>query len=153
MESTFAVSPSAPSRSAPSPTKKKTPARWAGSALIAIASIHTAVGLLGGLRWLPDPEMDRFAGSRVPLLELKPGFALAGDVDLLPLTVFWFLFFGFALLPLGFLLRHLEKIELPVPRSIGIQLMFLAGAGAILLPASGFWLVLLPAWNILRTTR
>lgn len=127
-----------------------TPRRWAGSALLFIVAIHTALGILVGLRWLPDPQMDRLAGSRIPLLELTPGFGSLPEVDLLPLVMFWFLFFGFALIPLGFLVRHLERKGESVPSFVGIQLIILGLAGGILLPASGFWTVLVPAWNILR---
>ncbi len=129
------------------------PRRWAGTALLVIATIHTAFGVLAGLRILPDPEMQRLAGDRAPLLELTPGFGVLSEVQPLPLLMFWFLFFGFALYPLGFLVRHLERKGERVPYFVGLQLLALGIGGGIMLPASGFWTVLVPAYNILRGQR
>ena len=123
---------------------------WAGIALLIIAGIHTAFGLLVGLRLLPDPEMQRLVGERVPLLELKPVFLQQVPLELAPLTMFWFLFFGLAVVPLGALVRHLEKQRQPVPHFVGYHLLALCLAGVLFMPASGFWFVLLPAWIILR---
>ncbi len=98
---------------------------WAGIALLIIAGIHTAFGLLIGLRLLPDPEMQRLMGERVPLHELKPVFLQQAPLELAPLTMFWFLFFGLAVVPLGALVRHLEKQGQPVPHFVGYHLLAL----------------------------
>lgn len=122
---------------------------WAGLSLLIIAGIHTAFGLLAGLRLIPDAQMQRLVGDAVPLLHLKPA-GFGAEPTLAALTMFWFLFFGFALIPLATLLRHLEKKAEPIPRSIGYQLIALSLGGALFLPASGFWFALIPAWQILR---
>lgn len=131
---------------------KKRKQTWAGIAILVIAGVHTTFGLLGGLRILPDPEMQRLVGERVPLLELQPA-ALGAAPTLASLTMLWFLFFGVALVPLGALVRHLEKRDVPVPHFVGYQLIALSLSGALFLPASGFWFALIPAWQVFRQNR
>lgn len=136
-----------------SPSLRSGPRRWSGVAVLIIAGVHTALGVLAGLRLLPDPQMDRLAGDRVPLLELGPGFALSPTADALTMTMFWFLAFGIALVPLGSLLLSLERTGRSIPCAVGVQLGLLAVGGGFFLPASGFWLALLPAFNIWAQAR
>jgi hypothetical protein len=103
----------------------------AGVLTLAIAGIHTAVGLVmakepvraivaAGVVGSIDPHWDRAAA-------------------------FWFLFFGFAIAIYGDLLRMWEAGPTPVPRRAGFGLAALALAGGIVMPLSGFWLCLIPA--------
>lgn len=126
--------------------------RWAGTALLLIAAIHTTFGLLAGARVLPDPKLEALVGDRVLLLDLRP--LMGADADMAVLTMFWFLFFGLVLASLGALMRHLER-ERELPRFVGFHLAALGLGGGLFLPASGFWLALLPAYNVLaqRPTR
>lgn len=132
--------------------QNSTKSSWAGLAILVIAGVHTLFGVLGGLRVLPDPQMQRLVGDRVPLLELKPAL-FASEPSLAAMTMFWFLFFGLALFPLGALVRHFEKELVRIPRFVGYQLVGLGFAGVLFLPASGFWLVFIPAWQILSRRR
>lgn len=124
--------------------------RWAGNALLAIALLHCAFGLLAGARVIKDPELQALVGDRALLFEMRPPLGSTTPLQVAHVALFWFLAFGVALLPLGAVIRHLERTAQEVPRSLAWQLAALAVAGGVFLPASGFWLALIPAWNIWR---
>jgi len=125
--------------------------RWAGAAILVIAACHTLFGLLLTARLIPDPGFDALVGERNVLVELLTAWSWA-PTDPILVSMFWFFFFGFAFLPLGLLVRALEKKEVEIPKGVGFSLGVLGVAGGLCLPASGFWLVLAPAWNIARSS-
>ncbi|TPV93007.1 MAG: hypothetical protein B7733_22870 [Myxococcales bacterium FL481] len=102
--------------------------------------------MLLGARVLPDPQLQARVGDRVILFDLQ--LLMGSSADFVTLTLFWFLFFGFALAPFGALMRHVER-ERELPRFVGLHLAALGLGGGLLLPASGFWFALLPAFNVL----
>lgn len=107
----------------------------AGTLVMGIAVVHCAVGV--GL-------------AKAPLLEIAAqGFVGAVEADLERIAVFWFMFFGFLLLLLGQALRAWERVA-RLPAGVGYGLGALCLAGAIMIPASGFWLGLVPAALILH---
>ena len=66
-------------------------------------------------------------------------------------TFFWFIFFGLLAIACGHLMNWLlKKKDLELPRSIGLYLLVISVIGAIVLPISGFWLVLPQALIILK---
>ncbi len=118
-----------------------------GVLLIAIGVVHQVFGVLAGLGVMVPPNAPR----RRPLVEIaEAGFVNAVGDDPLRNTVFWFLFFGFVLLILGDLVRRIERAGRPLPRALGWQIGALALGGVLLIPASGFWLVLPVVYQILR---
>ena len=122
----------------------------AGTILIAIAGLHIAFVLALGSGLLQDAQMRELVDDRAPLLMMKPGFGSAQPPNLLLLTLFWSLFFGVALATLGVLIRAVEQRRSTVPRSVGGLLLGMCLLGAILVPVSGFWFGLVPAFMILR---
>ncbi|SDX35520.1 hypothetical protein SAMN04488069_101117 [Hymenobacter psychrophilus] len=67
-------------------------------------------------------------------------------------TFLWFSCSGALLLLLGYLM-HWVLQQRPLPRALGGGLAALALAGGIIMPVSGFWLVLIQAGLILRGPR
>jgi hypothetical protein len=73
-------------------------------------------------------------------------------VDLEPARglVFWFLIMSPLLAMVGQLVIASARAGRPASRALGWQLLTFALGGAILMPASGFWLGLVPAAILLR---
>lgn len=118
-----------------------------GKALLLIGVVHEAVGVAAGVGALapPDgPPRNLFAEI------LAAGVVGAIEVDRLRTVLFWYVFFGLVLLMLGWALDRWELRGDTLPASIGWQLAVLALGGGLLIPASGFWLALVPAVWILR---
>ena len=111
--------------------------RWRGRALCLIALVHTG-----------------FAFGEFP--EVWQGLFAAGLLDSVgrdPLrgAVAWFFLFGVLLWLLGMAVDLLER-QVPGWRSpaLGGALLLLLGLGVVLMPASGFWLVLPVALSLFR---
>jgi hypothetical protein len=69
-------------------------------------------------------------------------------------TSFWFIMFGFMLILLGYMTEWLiKKRGISPPVSFGWMLFALCAAGAVIMPASGFWLGLPQAWVLTRKDR
>ncbi len=114
--------------------------RWIGPYLLAVAALHTAVGLL------------LFTPVLAELLRLG-WWNSVGDHALRGAVV-WFLLFGAPLALLAWLVRPLQRAaQWPALRHLGWGLIALAALGASLMPVSGFWLVLPPALALLRAPR
>ena len=62
---------------------------------------------------------------------------------------FWFLYFGFVLLLVGELLVWLAASGHAVPRFVGWALLARTLVGVVVMPASGFWLMLIPVAGLL----
>lgn len=65
----------------------------------------------------------------------------------------WFLYGGVLFLLLSVVIGRLEREALELPRQLGWGLLALAVVGAAITPASGFWLLLIPALLALRRKR
>jgi len=113
---------------------------WMGRWLLAVAALHTLFGLLV------------FAGPLRQLLRL--GLFDAVGTDPLMAAVTWFLLFGAPLALLGQALTLLERQAAVVDpaslRPLGWGLLGLGTLGIVLMPASGFWLLLPVVWALLR---
>lgn len=119
--------------------------------LLGIGVLHNLIGALIAGRVVPDPGLEKHAGSRNLLWELgSQGLQGDGALDPLRLAFFWFLFFGLALMLCGLAVRSLEHRDVPISSSFAYGLLLLGGLGALQMPASGFWLVLIPFLLILR---
>lgn len=58
-------------------------------------------------------------------------------------AVFWFLFSGFMMMILGKLMQDYSKhSQKPLPVSLGYYLLVLTVVGCVMMPVSGFWIVL-----------
>ena len=109
---------------------------WIGRWLIGVSAIHTvfAVAVFG----------DVLASIA------RRGVFNAVGTDPMTGAVVWFVLFGVVLFVCGLAVSALETLSpKALPKSIGWSLLALGGVGAALMPESGFWLVLPPAFAVL----
>ncbi len=111
--------------------------RWIGRSILAIAALHTLFGfavfggIVGGL--LADGLFDT-----------------VGE-DPMRAAVSWFLISGFFMATTGFAVDQLEVNGLKHKLAItGWALLAISLLGILLMPASGFWLMLVPAIFAIR---
>jgi len=120
-----------------------------GTLLIATGILHQLVGFVAGLALTVD-GVERNLLAEVAELGVVDSIV----ADLARTAWFWFLVTGFALVILGDLARRIENRGTVLPASLGWQLLALGIAGGVLMPASGFWLVVPQgAWIVLRARR
>ena len=102
----------------------------AGWSLIIIGIIHNLFGIIAGWRILLDAT----------------NAGLIGVWDAPPTRgwIFWFLVTGFALIAIGLLATQLERSGVAIPWSFIVFFGLLTLTGVVLMPASGFWLLLFP---------
>jgi hypothetical protein len=106
--------------------------KLSGRLLVATGALHTIVGVL-----LYAPY----------LLEMwQAGLWNSVEPHLGRMAVFWFLFFGFLLMMAG---QVIARYTRPIPRGFGWGLLALSVVGAIMMPVSGFWLVIPQALYLL----
>lgn len=113
--------------------------RWIGRSIALIALIHLLFGLI-------------VFRADVAAIFARGVFNTVGSDPQLGAVV-WFLLFTPPLLLLGFLLDHLEANRQPIPSAIGYGLLAMTAIGVLLMPDSGFWLVIAPAVAIVRRLR
>lgn len=99
-----------------------------GPAIVGLAIIHTVVGVVLGLAPLAAIAGDGFVNA-------------VGDDQYDRMAIVWFLFAGFAVIPFGQLVAHIEAKGIELPKVIVWELVGLALLGVVLMPVSGFWLV------------
>jgi hypothetical protein len=126
------------------------PIATVGFAMLAIAAIHQIAGIAIGLGL--DPSAPFLAeGSAPPLLAmLRDGLFDGVGVDPWRNAMVWFLLWGFLLGVLGLLAHHTERAGLALPRSFALAFGALCVLGVVLMPASGFWLGIVPVAMVLR---
>ncbi|MCI3918872.1 DUF6463 family protein [Paenibacillus sp. TRM 82003] len=67
------------------------------------------------------------------------------------LNAFWFMMFGFLLILIGYMVSWvLKQTQLRPPAAVGWSILAIGIIGAVIMPISGFWLVLPQAWLLLR---
>jgi hypothetical protein len=120
-----------------------------GLLLLGIGVIHNLVGIAAGIG-LPAASPGGMAGRKLFSEILSGGIVGAIEPDPWRTILFWFLFFGFAMMILGWFMHLIERSGHPIPRTIAWHTGALALAGGLLIPASGFWLVLPVAWRMGR---
>jgi hypothetical protein len=93
--------------------------------LIATGVLHNTIGLIFGASVLADIfRSGLFSTVHPPYYERE--------------AIFWFLFAGFAMMLWGALLLNTTYI----PKVFSVSLLALCVLGAIMMPVSGFWLVI-----------
>jgi hypothetical protein len=103
----------------------------AGCFLIGVAALHAAFGM-----WI---------GRRALVAMAREGFVNAVDPHLDRMFVFWFLLQSPLLWIVGRVALWLASEGRRPPAWLGRSLLALALMGAVLMPVSGFWLILAPA--------
>ena len=120
-----------------------------GALMMVVAALHTVVALAVG--WPVWAQMlgDGLLGTAGPSLSLwaSEGFVASASARAPEAVIFWFLLAGVPLFVAGQLARRVER---PLPRWIGVELVALGLLCGLALPLSGFWLlVALGAWQAL----
>jgi hypothetical protein len=112
--------------------------RWIGRAVMAIGVLHTVVGL----SLFHSTLSDLFADGLVDTVHGPVrGYA------------FWFVFFGLLCGLLGALVDWCEQSPRPLPVFLGLGLLSLTIVCLTLMPASGGWLLLVPAVGAVLRSR
>jgi hypothetical protein len=110
---------------------------WKGLWLLGVAAVHTVFAVL-----VFQPQLQEIVQRGV--------FDSVGADPMLG-AVTWFVLFGGLFALLGWSLLLVERNAGPEPvslRVLGAGLLALALLGIVLMPASGFWLVLPPAFAL-----
>lgn len=116
-------------RTTSTPSKATAPRIWIGHWLLAVAALHTLFALV----FLHKPLLD---------IVQRGVFNTVGQ-DPLTAAAVWFLLFGAPLALLALAITALERSgQATVLRHLGGGLLALSAVGVILMPESGFWLVL-----------
>ena len=108
-----------------------------GNLLIATGILHNMVGFVMGWSVLTDIARSGFINS------------INNEMD--RNAIFWFLFTGFMIIMMGKLMQDYLKAGWPLPKWLGISLLVLSVIGCIMMPLSGFWLVVPQALLIMNT--
>lgn len=108
-----------------------------GAGLMIIAGLHELVGLVEGFD--------------VTVAILRDGVVNALGEDWMRHALFWFHVTGLALFVIGDALRVIEEASGAVPARFGAMMLGVGIFGAVLLPVSGFWLVI--AWGAFMVFR
>jgi len=108
---------------------------WIGKSIVAIGIVHSIFGLGMGHAILADMVREGLFNTVVAQFDRN--------------AAFWFLYTGFALLLLGALVDWCEKTKGTTPRFLGWGLLALTVPGLVIMPQSGFWLLLIPSIGLL----
>ena len=125
----------------------KTPRITVGQVVLAIAALHTVVGLLIGLGLDPTVPFD---GSPPLTAMWNDGILASVGQDPRRVGLTWFLLWGFVLALVGLLAHQMERAGLVLTRSFAAAFGALCVLGVVLMPASGFWLGIVPVGLALR---
>src|SRR5687768_15233873 len=110
-----------------------------GNLLIATGVLHNAIGFVMG--WSVLTEI------------AKSGFVNSINDEMDRNAIFWFLFGGFLMMILGKLMQDYLRADFRLPRWLGVAMLLLSVLGCIMMPISGFWLVVPQAILILLPNR
>lgn len=104
---------------------------WIGKSLLIIALIHTIFGLIVYHGVLSDLVNEFLVNS----IGRQPE----------RLAAFWFFITGFCLMIIGGLINWIESKDIQFPPFLKWAYISLTLFGCIMMPASGLWLMLIPA--------
>lgn len=110
--------------------------RWVGRSIIIIGILHTVFGLIG----FRDILAVLLGEGIINTVNGQPDREMA----------FWFIFFGFSTMVFGALIDWCESKEIKLPPAIGWGLLTMSVIGVLLMPASGFWVVMIPSIGLIR---
>ncbi len=112
---------------------------WTGRCLAGIGVLHVAVGVA--------------LFHRTLAVLVREGLFATVNGQPEREAAFWFTFAGLAVVLVGALVDAIERSGADVPRFAGWALLGAAALGCFVMPASGFWLVLVPALGLLARRR
>lgn len=108
-----------------------------GNILLATGILHNLIGFVMGWTVLTDI--------------VRSGFVNSVNTEIDRNAIFWFLFSGFIMMVLGKLMQDWLEADWLLPKWLGISLLLLSLMGCIMMPVSGFWLVVPQALLIIST--
>jgi hypothetical protein len=114
-----------------------------GMVLMSIAVLHEVVGVAMGLGL--DPNV-RFEGLAPLQAMARAGLFASVGTDPWRNAITWFLLWGFLLGLLGIVMHQAERAGIKPSRSFAFTFGAMCIAGVVLMPASGFWLGIVPVW-------
>lgn len=127
------------------------PRMTVGALLVGIGIVHNLVGIAFGLGWLPPPKG---ATPMAPLVDIvRAGVVGAVEPDPWRMIFFWFVMTGFAMMLAGLAAHAIERAGLRLSVSFAFSVAAFSVIGIVLIPASGFWLGLMPAGLALARSR
>lgn len=110
--------------------------KWIGKVIILIGVIHLIFGFI------------TFRAAWAEMLQQGFFNTVAGHLG--HNIAFWFIAFAFLTLILGGLIDWCEGNKQPLPRFLGWSLLALSFSGVVMMPISGWWLLLIPAIGSIR---
>lgn len=113
--------------------------RHSGALLVGTGALHTLVGVAAFRRQL--------AGIR------RDGYWNTMDTHQDRQSAFWFLYSGLGLIFTGQVASWARRETGRLPRSLGWSLLAASAAGVVLMPVSGFWLVIPQALLLLAARK
>lgn len=113
---------------------------WIGLSVVVTGVLHTIVG-----GWIFADIVPKVVSAGV---YDTVGFGKPEGVN----SAFWFFYAGFLLLILGGAMMRLERQGAGLPLWMAWALLAFAVSGAVMMPRSGFWLLLVPVAGILFQT-
>jgi hypothetical protein len=122
-----------------------------GAMILAIAALHQLVGIAAGLGWIAPSAG---VAPRAPLVAIaSDGVVDAVEPHFDRAAIVWFLLFGVALALVGLVVREAEFEGRSPSRTFAICVAAMCAIGVVLMPVSGFWLGLIPAFFAWRRAR
>jgi uncharacterized membrane protein len=115
------------------------PSKNSGNLLIVTGVLHNIVGFVMG--W------------DVLTAIVRSGFINSINDEMDRNAIFWFLFGGFVMITLGKLMQDCLDAGWRLPKWLGVSLLVLSLIGCVMMPLSGFWLVIPQALLIISKRR
>jgi hypothetical protein len=111
--------------------------RWIGRWILGVGVVHNLVGTYFFL-----PTLREIADA---------GVWNSVDMDPMRNLAFWFLFSGFMIMLAGYVVDWIENLaDGALPPALGGSLLALLLMGIVVMPASGFWLLIPAIWGCFR---
>lgn len=105
--------------------------KWTGKSLMVIGVIHSVVGFVEGRGIIGELFREGLFNSVNDQPERQ--------------AAFWFLFGGFVIIIMGGCIDWIERRDIEMPPFLKWSFLALIIVGCVMIPASGFWLLLVPA--------
>lgn len=115
--------------------------RWVGRALVLTGVVHCAAGFV------------IFGDVLLPILREGVFNTLRPETYVARGGAFWFFFTGFLVLIFGGLVDEVERRRIEFPAFLPWSLLAFSIAGCVMMPASGFWLLLVPVVGMFAQRR
>lgn len=111
---------------------------WIGKSIIIIGILHSIVGLVAFRDLLLLLFNERLFNTITLANAPQRGEA------------FWFLFTGVLIIIVGALVDWIERRDTGLPGFLVWSFILITGVGALIMPVSGFWLLLIPTFGLVR---